>query len=124
MEAWMSGQVGKWSSLLQERADHIRNVRSVAAATRILVVVRGLDELVILYGNTVDSIATEGTPGDAWRMPRRADPAHDLIKRLEQKADIFLGQAGIADDAVQAEQLLSLSAIFGAEAKRLLANAA
>jgi hypothetical protein len=112
--------VGDWPSLLEERAEHIRNVRSIAVATRIPVVVQGLDELVILYGDMASRTSDEG----AWSMPRRSDPQRDLITRLEQKAGSFLLEAGVANDAARAEQLRSLSAIFGAEAQRLQANAA
>lgn len=104
---------GGWSSLLQERAEHIRGVRSIAVATRIPVVVQGLDELAILYGDT----ASGG-------MPRRGDPKRDLIVRLQQKAGSFLQQASAVNDAARAEQLRSLSAIFGAEAQRLQSHAA
>ena len=112
--------VGDWSSLLQERAEHIRNVRSIAVATRIPVVVQGLDELAILYGDTASCIGDKG----AWSIPRRSDPKRDLIVRLEQKAGSFLQQAGAANDAARAEQLRSLSAIFCAEAQRLQVDAA
>lgn len=114
-----------WPSLLQERAEHIRNVRSVALATRIPVVVAGLDELAILYGETATSMAGEDGPGaTAWRMLRHADTRRALIKRLEQKAGRFLDQAATVPDAAQAEQLRSLSVIFGAEAARSEASAA
>jgi hypothetical protein len=106
---------GGWSSVLQERAEHIRSVRSIAVATRIPVVVQGLDELAILYGDTASCIS---------EMPRRGDPKRDLIVRLQQKAGSFLQEASAANDAARAAQLRSLSAIFGAEAQRLQSHAA
>jgi hypothetical protein len=106
---------GGWSSLLQERAEHIRSVRSIAVATRIPVVVQGLDELAILYGDTASCVSG---------MPRRGDPRRDLIVRLQQKAGSFLQEASAANDAARAEQLRSLSAIFGGEAQRLQSHAA
>jgi hypothetical protein len=112
-----------WSSLLQERAEHIRNVRSIAVATRIPVVVQGLDELAVLYGDTA-SFLDAGEPAVSWSTPPRNDPKRDLIARLQQKAGSFLQQAVTADDTTRAEQLRSLSAIFGAEAQRLQAEAA
>jgi hypothetical protein len=116
--------VGRWSSLLQERAEHIRNVRSIAVATRIPVVVQGLDELAILYGDTASCMVEGNGENGAWRVQRRVDPKRDLIAQLEQKAGFFLAQARAANDAAQAEQLRSLSAIFGAEAQRLQVEAA
>jgi hypothetical protein len=112
--------VAGWSSLLQERAEHIRNVRSIAVATRIPVVVQGLDELAILYGDTASWLDASGREhGTFWSMPAR-----ELAMRLQQKSGTFLQQARAANDAAQAEQLRSLSAIFGAEAQRLQAEAA
>ena len=114
---------GPWSSLLQERAEHIRNVRMIALATRIDVVVDGLDELAILYGKAADRIpgANDRGPG-VWRAPG-CDPSRELIKRLEHKADLFRDQARAATDAGRAAQLRSLAAIFGAEAARFQAAA-
>jgi hypothetical protein len=113
-----------WSSLLQERAEHIRNVRSIAVATRISVVVQGLEELAILYGDTASDTGESDSAPASWSLLRHGKARRDLIARLQQKAGTFLQQASAANDGAQAEQLRSLSAIFGAEAQRFQAEAA
>lgn len=104
-------------SLLQERAEYIESVKHVAVATQIQVVVRGLDELAGLYGVAARLLGERVLPGSG-------NPQGELVHRLEQKAHAFLRQAGTMRDSAQADQLRSLSAIFGNEAERLLAEAA
>jgi hypothetical protein len=109
----------RWPSLFEERAEYINSIRHVAVATEIQVVVRGLDELAGLYGNAAKS-PREREPA---QLPSD-DPCGALIQRLERKAHAFLRQAGRTPDRAQAEQLRSLSVIFGGEAQRLQVAAA
>ena len=105
----------RWPSLLQERAAYINNVRSVAVATQIQVVVRGLDDLTGLYSRAVGVQEGEATEGMSPQQRR-----DELIRHLEQKGRAFLRLARKTVDVAQADQLLSLSVIFGGEAERLL----
>jgi len=108
-----------WPTLLQERAQYIDSIKHVAVATQIQLVVRGLDELAGLYGSVADMLRK-----GAAAQPNPDEAPSDLIQRLEQKALAFLRLAGTTRDSAQADQLRSLSAIFGSEAERLQAEAA
>jgi hypothetical protein len=116
MSAAMNDQ---WPSLLQERAAYINSVKHVAVATQIQVVVRGLDELAGLYDNAAN-IPHEGEPA----QPASDHPQAELIRRIEQRGLAFLRQSVTTPDHTQADQLRSLSVIFGGEAARLQADAA
>jgi hypothetical protein len=109
----------RWPSLLQERAEYINSVKHVAVATQIQVVVRGLDELAGLYDNAAN-IPVE----DELAQLVSDDPRAVLIRRLEQRGRAFLRQAVTTPDHSQADELRSLSVIFGGEAERLQAEAA
>jgi hypothetical protein len=106
----------RWPSLLQERAAYINNVKSVAVATQIQIVVRGLDDLTGLY----DKAAGFPDKGDTAAPGSAEQQRGELIRRLEQKGRAFLRLARKTSDYAQADQLLSLSVIFGGEAERLL----
>ena len=106
----------RWPSLLQERAAYINNVKVVAVATQIQIMVRGLDDLTGLYDKAA------GVPANGEAAPAVSDEQQrdELIRRLEQKGRAFLRLARKTPDHTQADQLLSLSVIFGGEAERLL----
>jgi hypothetical protein len=106
----------RWPSLLQERAAYINDVRSVAVATQIQVMVRGLDDLTGLYSRAV-GVQDKGEAKEGMSAQQRRD---ELIRHLEQKGRAFLRLARKTVDVAQADQLLSLSVIFGGEAERLL----
>ena len=106
----------RWPSLLQERAAYINNVKSVAVATQIQVMVRGLDDLTGLYSRAAGVLDKSETTETMSAEERR----NELIRHLEQKGRAFLRLARKMPDAAQADQLLSLSVIFGGEAERLL----
>ena len=105
----------RWSSLLQERAAYIDNVKVVAVATQIQIVVRGLDDLSGIYDKAA------GAPADGSAAAAAGQEQRDeLIRHLEQKGRAFLRLARKTPDHTQADQLMSLSVIFGGEAERLL----
>ena len=104
----------RWSSLLQERAAYIDNVKVVAVATQIQLVVRGLDDLTGLYDKAA------GAPADGSSAAAEQQQRDELIRHLEQKGRAFLRLARKTPDHTQADQLMSLSVIFGGEAERLL----
>jgi hypothetical protein len=106
----------QWPSLLQERAAYINNVKSVAIATQIQVMVRGLDDLTGLYSRAA-GVQNKGETTETVSAEQRRD---ELIRHLEQKGRAFLRLARKTPDLSQADQLLSLSVIFGGEAERLL----
>ncbi|HJT05873.1 MAG TPA: hypothetical protein VJ747_03045 [Stellaceae bacterium] len=109
----------RWPSLLQERSAYINNVKVVAVATQIQIVARGLDDLTGLYEKAA------GLPADgATALAAAAEQRDELIRRLEQKGRAFLRLARKTPDHAQADQLLSLSVIFGGEAERLLLDEA
>jgi hypothetical protein len=105
----------RWPSLLQERAAYINNVKIVAVATQIQIMVRGLDDLAGLYDKAA-GVPDKGDTAEAASGPQR----DELIRRLEQKGRAFLRLARRTPDHAQADQLMSLSVIFGGEAERLL----
>lgn len=111
---------GRWPSLLQERAAYINNVKAIAVATQIQVMVRGLDELTGLYSRAAgvqDGFQDKDETTAGLSAEQRRD---ELIRNLEQKGRAFLRLARKAPDHAQGDQLLSLSVIFGGEAERLL----
>jgi hypothetical protein len=105
----------RWASLLQQRAAYINNVKVVAVATQIQIVARGLDDLTGLY-NEAAVVRANSEIAAAVSEEQR----DELIRRLEQKGRAFLRLARKTPDHAQADQLLSLSVIFGGEAERLL----
>jgi hypothetical protein len=108
----------RWPLLLEERAAYINGIKHVAVATQLPLIERGLNELAGIYDSAADIL----------RKAEPAQPSGDtpgaLIQRLEQKAQAFLQLAGKMRDSIQADQLRSLSTIYGGEAQRLQADAA
>jgi hypothetical protein len=106
---------GVWISLLQRRAEHLRQS---AAAARTPYIAQELGELALIYADAATRAETQPPPPVAPHL--RPDPRAELIQHLKHRGNQFLVRA--RTDPPRAEELKFLAGAFGAEAVRLRAN--